>query len=221
MKTAAGIVLPAVIALLPLTVQAQEAETVYMGIDLAAQEAPEQQQPQTHSLGLEMREMLDEGVELGCLSFTAPASYAQTDNRSRRCQQYIGRLAAASAQGDEEEARHADADNPLRSVPLVELARAAQSGNKQAQLELGIRFEEGIGVQADWDNALELYTLAARHTPATSGIRVNAATDQSAFAGEGGTLGRRELSRRIPGLQEARERRDALEARMQAGESAS
>lgn len=38
---------------------------------------------------------------------------------------------------------------PCRDVPLVALARLAAANDKQAQLELGIRFEEGIGVERD------------------------------------------------------------------------
>ena len=41
------------------------------------------------------------------------------------------------------------------------LARRAQAGDKQAQLELGIRFEEGRGVSQDLERARKLYTKAA------------------------------------------------------------
>lgn len=189
--------------LLAAPAAAQDADTVYMGIDLTAE--PE---PQQRSLGGDMRAMLDEGVELGCLEFTPPASFAQTDDRSPECQAYIARLSAAS----NSEAPATDPDNPLRAVPLQQLAAAAQSGNKQAQLELGIRFEEGIGgVEQNWDYALELYTQAGRATPARRGMVV-----RESEAGAGGGVSRGIMSPRIPGLSEARERRDALEERMEA-----
>ena len=44
---------------------------------------------------------------------------------------------------------------------LQDLARRAQAGDKQAQLELGIRFEEGRGVAADLERAKKLYEAAA------------------------------------------------------------
>lgn len=44
---------------------------------------------------------------------------------------------------------------------LRALAARAQSGDKQAQLELGIAFEEGHGVAQDREQALRLYRQAA------------------------------------------------------------
>ena len=44
---------------------------------------------------------------------------------------------------------------------IQSLARRAQAGDKQAQLELGIRFEEGRGVSQDLERARKLYTKAA------------------------------------------------------------
>lgn len=41
------------------------------------------------------------------------------------------------------------------------LARRAQAGDKHAQLELGIRYEEGRGVAVDLKRAVRLYRLAA------------------------------------------------------------
>jgi hypothetical protein len=49
----------------------------------------------------------------------------------------------------------------LTALPLPDLARMAQGGDKHAQLELGIRFEEGRGVERDLDKAKKLYRLAA------------------------------------------------------------
>jgi hypothetical protein len=44
---------------------------------------------------------------------------------------------------------------------LQQLARQAQAGDKHAQLELGIRYEEGRGVPVDPKRAGRLYRLAA------------------------------------------------------------
>lgn len=51
---------------------------------------------------------------------------------------------------------------PCDAVPLTALARLAEQNNKSAQLELGIRFEEGIGVPKDIKQARKLYRMAAR-----------------------------------------------------------
>ena len=48
-----------------------------------------------------------------------------------------------------------------KNLPLKVLARRAQAGVKAAQLELGIRFEEGRGVERDLGKARALYRLAA------------------------------------------------------------
>lgn len=44
---------------------------------------------------------------------------------------------------------------------LQSLARRAEAGDKQAQLELGIAYEEGRGVSVDLERARDLYRLAA------------------------------------------------------------
>ncbi len=52
-----------------------------------------------------------------------------------------------------------------RSMPLGILTNQARIGDKEAQLELGIRFENGRGVCTDADTALALYKLAAQDSP--------------------------------------------------------
>lgn len=47
------------------------------------------------------------------------------------------------------------------AADLQELARRAQTGDKQAQLELGIRYEEGREVSVDLRRAKQFYALAA------------------------------------------------------------
>jgi TPR repeat protein len=44
---------------------------------------------------------------------------------------------------------------------LQDLARRAQAGDKQAQLDLGIAFEEGRGMHSDKKRAYQLYRMAA------------------------------------------------------------
>ena len=51
---------------------------------------------------------------------------------------------------------------PGEASPEVQgLAQRARSGDKQAQFDLGIRFEEGNGVQQDKRQAMKLYRQAA------------------------------------------------------------
>jgi hypothetical protein len=50
---------------------------------------------------------------------------------------------------------------------LQELASRAQAGDKHAQLELGIAFEEGRGVPRELKTAEKLYRLAARDSGGT------------------------------------------------------
>lgn len=48
----------------------------------------------------------------------------------------------------------------LAASDLQDLARRAQAGDKQAQLDLGIAYEEGRGVAVDIRKARKLYQLA-------------------------------------------------------------
>tara|TARA_R110002124_G_scaffold68699_5_gene185550 strand:+ start:1378 stop:2067 length:690 start_codon:yes stop_codon:yes gene_type:complete len=52
-------------------------------------------------------------------------------------------------------------------MPLTALASEAQRGSKEAQLELGIRFEEGKGVERDLGKARKLYAQAASDSGGT------------------------------------------------------
>lgn len=57
---------------------------------------------------------------------------------------------------------------PGEALPAVQaLAQRAQAGDKQAQLDLGIRFEEGDGVPQDWGRAVKLYRQAASDSGGT------------------------------------------------------
>lgn len=57
---------------------------------------------------------------------------------------------------------------PSVVTPEVQgLARRAQAGDKQAQLDLGIMFEEGNGVSVDIRRAIKLYRMAASDSGGT------------------------------------------------------
>lgn len=89
---------------------------------------------------------------------------------------------------------------------LQSLARRAQAGDKHAQLELGIRYEDGLG---DLRRARRLYRLAAQSTPGRIWVY------SPPVAGAPGVvipidLGKKkrglpEAARRLRGLQEARQ----------------
>jgi len=114
--------------------------------------------------------------------------------------------AAALVSGCGAVTRHAGIDlTPGAAEPALQaLAREAWAGNKAAQLELGIRYEEGRGVPQDLKRAARLYASASRrtegrvwsYTPAVSRVRGQVLPVRS-----GPT---------IPGLPEAAERLASL-----------
>lgn len=55
----------------------------------------------------------------------------------------------------------------IEALNLVSLAQMAQRGDKQAQFELGIRFEQGMGVEQNLRNACKLYNRAATQSGGT------------------------------------------------------
>lgn len=59
-------------------------------------------------------------------------------------------------------------------VNLQEWARRAQLGDKEAQLELGVRFEEGNGVPVNLARAKSLYRSAATTSGGTAFVYVPA-----------------------------------------------
>lgn len=96
--------------------------------------------------------------------------------------------------------------------PTVQsLARRAAAGDKWAQLELGIRFEEGRGVPMDWRRAQRLYAAASRATGGTIMVYV-----PPVRPGGRGSVMPMSTGPRIGGLPEARERLEALRKRRQA-----
>lgn len=91
--------------------------------------------------------------------------------------------------------------------PEVEkLAVLARAGDKHAQLELGIRFEEGRGVARDPAKARNLYRLAAADSGGPVWVYAPPVRE-----GEAGRVLRMGAGPRQAGLEEARRRLQALE----------
>lgn len=108
------------------------------------------------------------------------------------------------------------ASNSYMGVPLASgaapaelqrLAQRAQAGDKRAQLELGIRYEEGRGVSANYACAEKLYRLAASDVSPARWVYVPPSGN--------GTTGRViSVNRKTPspGLLDAAKRLQGLEA---------
>ena len=98
---------------------------------------------------------------------------------------------------------------PLRAgagdPELQQLARQAQAGDKQAQLELGIRYEEGRGVARNLARAEELYELAASVTAGRQHVYAPPVGNQTA-----GQVMDVAVGTPRPGLQAARWRLERL-----------
>ena len=64
---------------------------------------------------------------------------------------------------------------------IQQRARRAQAGDKQAQLDLGIRLEEGIGIASDPNGALILYKAAASDSGGTKLLYIPASRNAPAM----------------------------------------
>lgn len=93
---------------------------------------------------------------------------------------------------------------------LQTLAKRARSGDKEAQLDLGIRFEEGIDLRRDLVAAGRLYRSAAMLTKHLAFIYV-----PPAGAGGSGAVVPISIGRAEPGLPIAAERLAVLKQRKQ------
>ena len=94
----------------------------------------------------------------------------------------------------------------VQALDLSRLALLASMDDKRAQLELGIRFEEGIGLPIDLDRARQLYGRAASASGGTLWVYsppVGNATSGRVIPIEQGP--------RMPGLVEAQGRLEQLE----------
>lgn len=103
--------------------------------------------------------------------------------------------------------RYMGIDLTARNLPeeLQHLARMAQLGDKQAQLDLGIAFEQGFGVPADRAKARSLYAQAASNSGGPVWVYV-----PSVVAGQPGRVMQVGTTPRRTGLREARLRLEAL-----------
>jgi hypothetical protein len=89
---------------------------------------------------------------------------------------------------------------------IQSLARRAQAGDKQAQLELGIRFEEGRGVPIDLKKARKLYAKAGADSGGTIWVY-----SPPVGNGSSGRVIPVKAGPKQSGLAEARERLEGLE----------
>jgi len=169
------------------------APTHYFGIDLTQPVPP---RPSTLELlqDPEITAILDASVRKDC----GGESEANTASCEALRTAFVDRIAEPASQsfGD------------LSHMPLVTLARRAQLGDKQAQLELGLRFEEGRGVARNLDNARALYSRAATTTGGDIAVYVPGVGDSP------GRVTWVNTGPVMPGLSAARERLNALRARM-------
>jgi TPR repeat protein len=92
---------------------------------------------------------------------------------------------------------------------LQDLARRAQAGYKQAQLDLGIAYEEGLGTAIDVKKARKLYRKAGADIGSTSWIYV-----PSVRKGEAGRLAQVNLGLQQSGLREAKARLERMQGKL-------
>jgi hypothetical protein len=92
---------------------------------------------------------------------------------------------------------------------LTSLARRAQTGDQQAQLELGIAYEEGRGVRRNLLRAMQLYEEASRASGGSRIIhrpRANGSVDSQPVYSGPRTLGLEEARVRLAAIQRQRAR---------------
>ena len=106
-------------------------------------------------------------------------------------------------------------NNSYMGIPLAEgtggpalraLAQRAAAGDKQAQLDLGIRYEEGRGVIRNVTRAKRLYRLAAADSGGTLWVYT-----PSVGNGNRGRVLPIDRGAKVDGLKEARARLEALQ----------
>lgn len=107
--------------------------------------------------------------------------------------------------------------NSYMGIPLVsgqanpelqQLAARARAGDKQAQFELGIRFEQGNGVPQDKARAIKLYEQAASDSGGTMWVY-----SPSPGGGAPARVMPVDKGAREPGLEEAKKKLSAMDQR--------
>lgn len=186
-----------------LALSACAAPTHYMGIDLAGSVAPlsetESQLDRQRSLAMLV------AVLSGCYERTGDGfkTVKPEDAQSFKCGAMLAEIGMMSQQLGIDRG-----PSGVEAMSRHQLARLASDGMKNAQLELGIRFEEGLGVEQDFAKAKKLYALAAADSGGTLWIYQppvgNGTTGQTVPI---------DMGPKIYGLNEAKRRLSALNAK--------
>jgi len=146
------------VALLTGILSGCAAPTHYMGIDISNPAPAYPLSPEQAAFFQEQNLLFAKAQAAGCIP-TGPDDNRVAElggDQSAACQAITEQFATLEASLPDLVLKRGYAD-----MPIAQLANAAQSGNKTAQLELGIRFEEGRGVTKDLDKAKRLYEKAA------------------------------------------------------------
>lgn len=134
------------------------APTSYMGIDIGNSASAVALSPEQEAFFQEQNLLFARAQAAGCIVSAADEKQAaQRDaDQQRACHVIAEQLADLEHRRPELVLTRNYSD-----MPLPQLASEAQGGSKEAQLELGIRFEEGRGVERDLGKAKKLYAKAA------------------------------------------------------------
>lgn len=146
------------VALLTGMLASCAAPTSYMGIDISNPAPAFALSPEQIAFFQEQNLLFAKAQAAGCIP-TDPDDNRVAElggDQSAACQAITEQFATLEASLPDLVLKRGYAD-----TPIAQLANAAQSGNKTAQLELGIRFEEGRGVTKDLNKAKRLYEKAA------------------------------------------------------------
>lgn len=162
----------ALVALLTGVLAGCAAPTHYMGIDISNPAPAYTLSPEQIAFFQEQNLLLAQAQAAGCIPAEPDSKAADVQvgedvpgsNADQRaaCHAIAVQLAMLETRRPALAFRRSYAD-----MPLTALASEAQRGSKQAQLELGIRFEEGKGVERDLDKARKLYAQAASDSGGT------------------------------------------------------